>query len=874
MSTNKTAVVPPCPPPSLDRFPEAQREIIGPFLYYMVEAGYDKLKVHELGQGLIPVLAETCSDDSTLHSLGEEINLWVRWRRREGLMLAWLYETLTRAKNSLYHIMASKIMSVAQANFNDDFAFFNLEVGLNDLDRLGPGPAADALAPVRHDIEVQSSLFHGFYERWCHQFNYSECNPLSEHLYSCRTEADLRRAFPEIGYPLSGHQNELQSIINQCQAPELVYYAIVARRFMGSIHQGMGRLDLACAQFRLGLEEAEKAGLDTEIGHFLRLYGYALRKFGKVREAEEQLVKAFNYERAAYPYSLYWMALSGRELGDLRFGMLASGVPETKGRTQEELSAEALSAYHKGRSSLDSHLAISTILPIGRAVTQQIFRSYADNAIQLAGLAGDVSGFLAELEANGPREATETVSEVFAAREMSPGLAPAFQSALAHLTRHLSTVAENFEDYQLSRMEDYQNRYRYLQGRAPLTARIAERLDSDAIADKIMKLDLPGVVFLVSTVGQNIGGLAVVDMDRKRIEYYQGLFNEDNLASLTLDFQKALADADNLTYVEEAVRCAIDSFLDGCEIVLRPVLERLAPTLPGRHLKIFPRLELNALPFLALTVDGKRLLEHGCTVTYGQTLSLFHELHTMAPLLGPEIGPSNPTGVDQVSPEPMSVVVFDDRPNEGAPLYEAVLTSLNRACQGRALVMRNPKWPDFTSAMQGRPIKDLLFACHGQFSREDPFESCLLLGGPQRITFQQLLSDLSLKGTRSVIMGACESGLARTELSSEYIGLPLVFHAAGVRYVIGSLWKVNQLATVILFSKYFEVLGAEGSSVPLALNTAQRDLMAMTREGGGTWADSHLPELASQIKEYLETREERPFAHPYFWSGFYVSGDV
>jgi CHAT domain-containing protein len=66
----------------------------------------------------------------------------------------------------------------------------------------------------------------------------------------------------------------------------------------------------------------------------------------------------------------------------------------------------------------------------------------------------------------------------------------------------------------------------------------------------------------------------------------------------------------------------------------------------------------------------------------------------------------------------------------------------------------------------------------------------------------------------------------------------------------------------------------DGVSVPVALNTAQRALMAMTREGVGTWPDANLPDFTTPLKAHLESREKKPFAHPYYWAGFYASGAV
>jgi CHAT domain-containing protein len=124
-------------------------------------------------------------------------------------------------------------------------------------------------------------------------------------------------------------------------------------------------------------------------------------------------------------------------------------------------------------------------------------------------------------------------------------------------------------------------------------------------------------------------------------------------------------------------------------------------------------------------------------------------------------------------------------------------------------------------------------------------------------------------------MGACKSGLARTELGAEFIGLPSVFLSAGAQYVIGSLWSVDDLATVILLDQFFELLGTEARLVPNALNEAERRLARMTSGQVLAWLDEHMsPRLASAYKPVIEKMGSSPFDSPFFWAGFYVSGDI
>ena len=123
-------------------------------------------------------------------------------------------------------------------------------------------------------------------------------------------------------------------------------------------------------------------------------------------------------------------------------------------------------------------------------------------------------------------------------------------------------------------------------------------------------------------------------------------------------------------------------------------------------------------------------------------------------------------------------------------------------------------------------------------------------------------------------MGACESGLVRTELSAEYTGLPSVFLSAGVRYVIGSLWEVENVPTIILLCQFYELVGTGTYTITEALNAAERSLAKMTSEEALAWCQMHFkPETFDIIKSTIK-QGTNPYAHPYYWAGFCVSGDV
>jgi CHAT domain-containing protein len=151
---------------------------------------------------------------------------------------------------------------------------------------------------------------------------------------------------------------------------------------------------------------------------------------------------------------------------------------------------------------------------------------------------------------------------------------------------------------------------------------------------------------------------------------------------------------------------------------------------------------------------------------------------------------------------------------------------------------------------------------------------CIQNPESKAVSFPTIFSELDLTKCECVTLGACESGLGRSIVTAEYMGLPLAFFAAGVRYVIGSLWKVNQLAAAILLSCHCELLPDGQHTVPSALNEAQKAIMQMPRSQVLAWVRANLPDRAERWAPVIERMKDPPYMQPYYWAGFYVAGDV
>ena len=106
--------------------------------------------------------------------------------------------------------------------------------------------------------------------------------------------------------------------------------------------------------------------------------------------------------------------------------------------------------------------------------------------------------------------------------------------------------------------------------------------------------------------------------------------------------------------------------------------------------------------------------------------------------------------------------------------------------------------------------------------------------------------DVALRGAWLVVLSACQTAITDLkDLPEEAIGLPGGFVQAGVPGVVGTLWPVNDLSTMLLMAKFYECHLKEELAPAAALRKAQL---------------------------WLRDPNERPYAHPYYWAPFVFYG--
>jgi CHAT domain-containing protein/tetratricopeptide (TPR) repeat protein len=178
--------------------------------------------------------------------------------------------------------------------------------------------------------------------------------------------------------------------------------------------------------------------------------------------------------------------------------------------------------------------------------------------------------------------------------------------------------------------------------------------------------------------------------------------------------------------------------------------------------------------------------------------------------------------------------------------------------------------------------KAVHFSTHAVFQVTDPFQSGLVLANGEQLKLEELLPLLKNSSVREVILSACETGLAQAHRRpDEFLGFPTAFLEHGARTVIATQWPVDDWAAAALIGRFYaEWRKSPAQSAAQAMRSAQQwlrsvkapelmEMLALLKEQPGA-AGAQAASMRTSLRTLDKTAQ--PYAHPYYWAAFTVSG--
>lgn len=194
-------------------------------------------------------------------------------------------------------------------------------------------------------------------------------------------------------------------------------------------------------------------------------------------------------------------------------------------------------------------------------------------------------------------------------------------------------------------------------------------------------------------------------------------------------------------------------------------------------------------------------------------------------------------------------------------------------------------------ALRQRRYSVVHIASHFSLAPEGAAESFLVLGDGSRMSLQSIREELRFDGVELVTLSACDTGLdARSRFGQEFEGLSQILQGQGAASVMATLWQVADQSTSLFMQRYYQQRETRGLSRAQALREVQlamiQGTVGNTAGPGGTAPGpsgatsksgrSVEPMLLPSPSPVAEQPADpaRPFARPYFWAPFVLSGEA
>lgn len=192
---------------------------------------------------------------------------------------------------------------------------------------------------------------------------------------------------------------------------------------------------------------------------------------------------------------------------------------------------------------------------------------------------------------------------------------------------------------------------------------------------------------------------------------------------------------------------------------------------------------------------------------------------------------------------------------------------------------------------EAKGYRNIHIATHGCFDlynrTEVLYSSCLAFAGVNNwletgvqskiygngIVTADEISRLDLRSVELTVISSCGSGMNRVLEDKGFHGLLGGFAAAGVSYVIASLWAVDDFATMLLMELFYSQYAGKHVEPGLALKEAKKELRSITigQLKQKKWIDyMEKRGVRSKVLQKYTTGEakECPYKDEIYWGGF------
>ena len=339
-------------------------------------------------------------------------------------------------------------------------------------------------------------------------------------------------------------------------------------------------------------------------------------------------------------------------------------------------------------------------------------------------------------------------------------------------------------------------------------------------------------------------------VEKKQLRYVQVRISRKEIADLVKRFREAISAPEHPGSFNE-----LSQKLH--EHLLAPVL----PHVKGKELVIVPHDVLHYLPFHALvSPDGKFLIER-YPISYLPSASLLQfTREKRSAYLEEVLAFGNPDLGDRTR----DLEFAEMEVKEVKAVYPKAMV----------FVRREATEEKSKSLMSQHTL--IHFATHAELKEDDPLSSAVLLAkaGKEdgRLQVNEIFG-MNLKANLVVLSG-CDTALGKLSTGDELVGLTRAFIYAGTPTVVASLWQVDDAATALLMSRFYENLKTMSKVEALRQAQLRQIKEQRTSEFIARRVNQVGEEPASRYsQDSVRTGSSLATSHPYFWAPFILVGE-